>query len=107
MANRISAAYRRKCFRRAAAIRAWGRAVAVGIACWVLYTVMGGTDAMKPWLQGVYTFVALGYWWMDVYYGSEQLRRRYQSAAQQRKYLRRGESYTALYGPREKKYEED
>lgn len=77
-ANKMSAAYRRKRFVRAAFIRAWSRVLSLASALVVLLFFMKPT-ATGIAIQACYVLVAVGYLWTDVHYGSEGLRFRYES----------------------------
>lgn len=82
--NRVSAAYRRKRFRRAAAMRAWYRGVGAVVALWVLWSVMDGT-AFKRWERFGHVLIALAYLWTDIHYKALELQRRYVMAELRRR----------------------
>ncbi|XJC77640.1 hypothetical protein ACHFCA_16550 [Delftia tsuruhatensis] len=77
-ANKMSAAYRRKRFVRAAFIRAWSRVLGVISALVVVLFFMKPT-ATGIAIQACYVLVAVGYLWTDVHYGAQGLRYRYKS----------------------------
>lgn len=66
---------RQKRLLRAAAILHWPRLVGVATSLWVLSSVMG-TTSFHIWVRVGYVLVALGYVWVDLYYGVKRLERR-------------------------------
>lgn len=82
-ANKMSAAYRRKRFVRAAFIRAWSRVLGV-ISALVGVVFFTQHSPARYWAQVVAVLVALCYLWMDVHYEAKRLQRRHQRAAERR-----------------------
>lgn len=83
LANKLSAAYRRKRFRRAAAMRAWYRGMGVLGAIWVMWSVMDGPPE-KAWIRAGHVLIAVAYVWLELHYGSRELEFRFKAAAMKR-----------------------